>query len=770
MKEAERSLSTTSAYASEETYMSTRTQKTISTEHPSIEKDTARDTKIEEPMMGLRNKEIDTETTTSIPENEISNESRESSEEQGHEIKLIEKLKKTLDDHKKALTKDPVADKQKLESVLLEKLKEMLHGKSDEENVGMEEETTLKSETTALVNSDKQRLVETFTSVITNDLTGKDNLSQAKKEEIEEEVSKLLKSTVEAASSERASENVDNVNKNLDKIEGIVDTAKIENRKKLVPSKGMQTKKGYLKKVVFKKPSENVGNPFIIQAEDFTTLGSTSISPKKIVPTEKPSGVATQSNLAKDLIAGVTDVPEYVMKKMKSLMGKIPAHSLKIPDQIVGSKDNNNKAVTLGRVSASKESKYESTTISIRKDLISEESTEFMKKENQEPTLSERQQKYDTEGEEFIATTLSSTEYDDSSEEFTEKTLHKPRINEEEIVTELKSSTGFHSISEYERTTIKTINDDDSNHRVAQKIDWTEKDESKDSFESLNTFGKIVPAKDSSNVVHHNFPTGLKAISDANFYGDMELPLRLKYYPDGTIKLGIDKKKYCQCSDSQCDIHSNVETKVKKSDDVLTWQDKDALNWQRDDVAGSFEETAVGMSLPTILNRNAEINKETPTSKNMFEEFNNTDIKLERVNSDDIKTNTENQTSISSKKPQTMVEGRDRQMIDKIEPLNDTVEQQQNLQSKRESTYMKRLRERKNKRLNRLEKKKTLYKRSPLLQLLGSNEDSKSNHEVDLNGALTKRHLDGKDVVQQKVGLMTNLLSWMKNLATDKKY
>lgn len=689
----------------------------------------------EEPIMGSRVKAIDSETPSfeSLTENPA--ERSHDSEERQTQTEVMEKIREILNERKKKLEGATAAEKQRIDDALIE-LKQMLHKVQQPEEktevvVGMQQETTtplVEITTTAMDEQDKKDLVEKFTGVIEEDLTGDESLTPAKKQEIEEEISKLVKSTVDGASKQRANEDVDNLDRDLTKIERLVESA---DDVKPEPSKGSAAEKSHLEKVAMettpRKNEERVGEPFVVEAEEFTASGSTITPPTamKSKMTEKPPETVTQIDFAKALVEDVTDVPEYVMKKMQKLIGKIPTtHRFKMPAERI--------AETEAILGQSQESSSSSSS--------------------EAPEI--RTEKKQTELDWSLYTTSTS------------------------------SPTAPWEFPKYEGATLNVWNGRESDNQVGRnRPDWMAKEETKDSSE-FNTFGKIVPAKDTSSVVHHNFPSDLKVVKDAYFFGDMELPLRMKYYSDGTIKLAVDKTKYCQCNDKHCSAQDGGAQEANTQVEVMQLDEGDA--WRRkneEDV--EFADVPLGMSAPNLLNRNAdpEMDRQAQVidgslSENRSVEETPTQKPMDNVNENTMKPLFEEPTTTSQQmnRNEGITEQTSRFSSDNIkasiEPINENVERKENLQAKRESGYLKKLKERKNRLLAKLERKKTVFKRSPLLlDLLGSGEETCKGGDCEKKHETTrlKRHLEHKDVVQQKVGLMTNLLSWVKNVAANKK-
>lgn len=520
-------------------------------------------------------------------------------------------------------------------------------------------------------------------------------------------------------------------------------------------SKGLETSKGHMKKVIMKKPfsqekrDEEVAAPFVMTAEEIGSPVATSTT----TPTPE---ILTPNNMAKSMIDEVTDVPQYIIQKMKNILEN-PRHRFQVvEDPTIGSAHNEDKTSNDPVLSNAEDdwSRYTTSTTSPTAPLVF-------------PT--------------FKGTTMN--------------VYHGNQREAETEVPEIEMKR--------------------------QKIDWLEKGE-KDSSEHFNAFGKIIPATDVSKVVHHKYPSDLKLIKDAYFYGDMELPLRMKYYSDGTIKVAVDKKKYCQCGDDQCVSEAIADVKNEKDQQVD---------------GREFEDVAVGMNAPEIWNRNAMIQEEKVTtshtltvepSVNNEEEENMGDepcmetvgeqsMGLEENLSDehnmeiDENVGAEQNETVSAEQGETVGAEQNMQQLENtgneqnmglnenvrdaqnaklkenssseesfetteasnsstdhtelnaddniIEPTQQNVENSVNIQVKRESNLARKLKERKNRVLSKLDRRKTLIKRSPQVC---EGKDCHTNY-----GTIQyKRQLDN-NIVQERVGIVTDLLSWMKDLATD---
>lgn len=756
-----------------------------------------------------------------------SSESNSKSIENEPELETFEKLEKTDDNHKNDIHDSVIVGKQETEN----DLDMPLESKGDDvENIGINQEVTEQT-TMMLEKQEEQSLIKKFTDIVADDLTGSDNLTETKKEEVKEEISKLVKSTVDGASQQRTSGNADTINSDLDEIENIVETeVRTSEQKDVMSSEGNDDKINHRKKEVLKqeKSHELVGDPFIVEAEDFTAVRSTVTTPKKFISTEKPTKlVVTQPDFAKALIEGVTDVPQYVMNKMKNIMGNIPKQTIMLP----GNKKTADGDATLGQPESQSlilEAPEVETEEGQNEDLqenqwtIEDKSRKLLEPlKAKEPTVGERQPKADRIDLSLYTTSTTSPtapwvfpDYegttlnvyhgrqnsdDDLSESLEKIKLvpkhrfripEKPKKTKAPIVgdrqqksdvdlswytTSTTSPTAPWVFPEYEGTTLNVYHgrqSENTDATVAHKLDWVPNYERKDSFES---FARIVPAKDSSKIVPYKYPN-LRIPNKAYFYGNMEVPLRMKYYPDGTIKLAVDKKKYCKCSESKCTTENDINS--KNSDKEMMQMDEGKSGEGKNESTDSFEDTVVGMSAPNELNRYEEMDiqetedvteKSVPTNSDQLEittrmyTNKNTNSEflaelLENSQSEDERRN--EQTTVETTIQQRARHWDPENLPHNIEPINDTVESRDNLQSKRESNYIKKMKERKSRLLAKMERKKSVFKRSPLLKMFGTQEEicAGSNCKVDSETTQMKRHLDNT-IAQHREGFMTDFLA-----------
>lgn len=335
---------------------------------------------------------------------------------------------------------------------------------------------------------------------------------------------------------------------------------------------------------------------------------------------------------------------------------------------------------------------------------------------------------------------------------------------------------------------------DSENKPTNKQIDWLFNQRPEhNSSEIEHHFGKIVPARETSAIVSNNFPRGQHPIHKVFFVGDnVKLPLQMEHNSDGSVNLKLDVKKICNCEEKCVSkehhhqplvgsiVSQNSSTKPGNSEfDNSPLRLTDATNNPENSLNGVKEPMANQGSF------------EARQPMNDQEDFGEVPF----GNTDSISAQNDSNLALEQTDEMEIPEDRSRNNLLTDQRFADEVEMLSDENPRREF-----------KRQTRLSGKNSIFKRSPRIRNLhrypksadeeraqveeiktatpvidyayATLQDDEANYKMQLgdlnqgdvvydNQRYYKSSRDTNSIIKHRVGLVTDLLSWMKDVATD---